>query len=113
MQSLVCDKCLRLVQQVLLANTEKFLEATRDSPCAENSRQDGGADGTHGNGTVEDAGHVSANTSEEERDVEVPVGLVLSVVRVSVGATRNLEWYPCLLRSADILQVSMAAFVYV
>lgn len=81
LQSQVCDKCLRVVQQVFTSHTALFLEAMREKEAT------------------------GGGSEDETEEVDVPVPLVLSVVRVSVGATRNLEWYPALLRSADILQV--------
>lgn len=107
MQSLVCDKCLRLIQQVLTTHTDMFLDAMRNkqgSFTADGGREDcqlGSTTDSYGGG----GGLQSTHTSVDMREVELQVGLVAAVVRVSVGATRNLEWYPALLRSADILQV--------
>ena len=106
MQSLVCDKSLRLIQQVLTTHTDMFLDAMRNkhrSFTADGGREDcqlGSTTDSYGGGGLQ-----STHTSVDMREVELQVGLVASVVRVSVGATRNLEWYPALLRSADILQV--------
>jgi hypothetical protein len=92
LQAQVCDKCLRLVQQVLTAHTDMFHEAMRDR-------------------TGPELEEIGETTSVDMREMEVPVPLVLSVVRVSVGATRNLQWYPALLRSADVLQVSCHSMI--
>lgn len=38
-------------------------------------------------------------------EVDVPVSLVVAIVRILAGVERNLNWFPVLLRASDIFQV--------
>jgi hypothetical protein len=70
-----CDKCLRILHCMIQVSKLSVIEAGRDTD------------------------------APEEEEVIVPVGLVVAIVRILAGVERTLNWFPVLLRAADIFQV--------